>query len=237
MNPPGANPLEARHFDRGDGLSLGRRDASSSLLFVNPEPLASPASAAEFVGGMNVPSKVGGRLNATIPLVRLTIDANTVRMHPRFFASAMFSDFTVPLRAITAVFPLRSKFMTAGVGLELSDGQLAYFWSLGDRDRILSVLQQRGVAIDPQPRRALGAMSGQIRGLWSLGGSDSAPSVAELPGFSPNMRRLLPFLILFGTVVSVTIVSTGTPYGWLGAVLGLVGVAQAFYFWRRSRNT
>ena len=34
--------------------------------------------------------------------------------------------------------------LTSGVGFELSDGQLAYFWTSRDRGRLLAVLQQRG---------------------------------------------------------------------------------------------
>ncbi len=77
---------------------------------------------AEFVGGMNVPSQLGGRLNATVPMVRLTIDGDTLRMHPRFLTAAMFSDFEVSLSEIVAAFRLRGTFMTSGVGFELSDG-------------------------------------------------------------------------------------------------------------------
>src|SRR5580692_11227176 len=111
---------------------------------------------------MNVPSSLGGRLNATVPLARLTIGMEDLRIRLRSFARVMFSDFEVPLDEINSAFRLRGTFMASGVGFELSDGQLAYFWTLGDKDRILAVLRQRGVRIDPVPRRAIGSLSGQL---------------------------------------------------------------------------
>jgi hypothetical protein len=51
------------------------------------------ADQAEFVGGMNVPSTLGGRLNATVPPALLTIGENTPRIRPRLFGRVMFSEF------------------------------------------------------------------------------------------------------------------------------------------------
>ncbi|MHB1726654.1 MAG: DUF2510 domain-containing protein [Acidimicrobiales bacterium] len=200
------------------------------------DPGSASADVVEFVGGMNVPSRLGGRLNATVPLVRLTIDGNTLRMHPRFFTSAMFSDFEVLLSEISAAFRLRGTFMTSGVGFELSDGQLAYFWTLGDKDRILAVFQQRGIAIDPEPRRAVGAVSGQIGMLWNRGRSTSPSSVAKVPGYSQPMKRLMPLFIILGIVVIVIFASMGTPFGWFVAAIGTIGVAQSIFVWRRNRS-
>jgi hypothetical protein len=194
------------------------------------------ANVAEFVGGMNVPSQLGGRLNATVPCVRLTIGADSLRMHARFCLSAMFSDFEVPLREIAAAYRLRGTFMTTGVGLELSDGQLAYFWTLGDKDQILSVLQQRGIPIDPEPRRALGAVSGQMGMMWNRGRSTSLSSVATIPGYSQPMKRLMPLFMVLGIAVIVIFASMGTPFGWFVAAIGAVGVVQSIVVWRRNRG-
>jgi hypothetical protein len=194
------------------------------------------ANVAEFVGGMNVPSQLGGRLNATVPCVRMTIGADSLRMHSRFFLSAMFSDFEVPLREINTAFRLKGTFMTSGVGFELSDGQLAYFWTLGDKDRILAVLQQRGIPIEPEPRRALGAMSGQLGMLWNRGRPTSPSSVAKVPGYSQPMKRLMPLFIVLGIAVIVIFASMGTPFGWFVAAIGAVGVVQSIVVWRRNRS-
>lgn len=193
------------------------------------------ANPVKFVGGMNVPSQLGGRLNATVPCAVLMIDEATVRIHPRLFVSAMFSDFEVPLGEITAAFRLRGTFMTAGVGFELSDGQLAYFWTLGDQEQILSVLRQRGIQIDPVPRRAQGALSGQFGLLWKTGGR-STPSVAKMPGYSQPVKRLMPLFIVAGIAVIVIFASMGGPFGWFVAALGVVGVVRSVVVWRRHRD-
>ncbi len=150
---------------------------------------------------MNVPSTLGGRLNATVPLALLTIGENTLQIRPRLFGRAMFSDFEVRLDQITAAFRLKGTFMTSGVGFELSDGQVGYFWTFRDQARLLSALRQRGVPIDPVPRRATGALSGQF-GLLSKWGR-STLSVAKLPGFSRPMSVLMPFFMLVGIAVIV----------------------------------
>ena len=192
---------------------------------------------AEFVGGMNVPSALGGRLDASYPLVALTIGEATLRMHPRWLAGAMFSDFEVPLHEITAAFLLRGTFMTSGLGFELSDGQLAYFWTLQNKGRVLAVLQQRSVLIDPVPRRAAGVLSGQLGWLSNWG--RSTPSVAKLPGFSRPMKVLMPFFLVAGIAVMVSFASTGTPFGWFVVAVGTVGYAHlAISLWRNhSRKT
>jgi hypothetical protein len=190
---------------------------------------------AEFVGGMNVPSSLGGRLNATVPLALLTIGETSLRIHPRWFAGAMFSDFEVPLREVKAAFMLSGSFMTSGVGFELSDGQVAYFWTRRDRQQVLAALQQRGVLIDPAPRRAAGALSGQF-GLLTKWGR-ATPSVAKTPGFARPVRVLMPFFMVAGLVVIVIFASMGTPFGWFAAALGIVGFVQSIVLWRRSRKS
>jgi Flp pilus assembly protein TadB len=124
--------------------------------------------------------------------------------------------------------------MTSGVGFELSDGQVGYFWTLRDQDRLLSALQQRGVSIDPLPRRATRALSGQFGLFWNWG--RSTRSVAKLPGFSRPMRVLMPFFMLAGIAVIVVFASMGTPFGWFVAALGAAGVARSLVTWRRHRN-
>jgi hypothetical protein len=146
----------------------------------------------------------------------------------------MFSDFEVPLRQITAAFMLRGSVMTSGVGFELSDGQLAYFWTYRDKQLGLAALHQRGVRIDPAPRRATGSLWGQL-GLGSNWGR-STPSVAKTPGFARPAKALMPFFMLVGIAVIVMFASMGTPFGWFVAVLGLVGLVQSIIFWRRSRK-
>lgn len=195
--------------------------------------LADPAT---FVGGMNVPSRLGGRLNATIPLARLTISADSLRMHQRFFISAMFSDFHVRLRDVAAAFRLRGTLMTSGVGFELSNGQLAYFWTLWGMGRILSALQQRGVPIEGEPHRARGVVAGQFGILWNWGRFNSPSSVANVPAYSKSMSRFLPLLLALDVAAVVIFASTGTPFGWLAAAIGIVWAVRSVLGWWRRRD-
>src|SRR5579872_1495099 len=113
--PPGwyPDPWRVSPYRWWDGTSwTGNVSAPPSGAASDPS-LAYPA---RFEGGMNVPSAIGGRLNATIPLVVLTID-DTLRLHVRWFV-AMFSDFEVPIREIATAFRLSGRFMTRGVGFE-----------------------------------------------------------------------------------------------------------------------
>jgi hypothetical protein len=145
----------------------------------------------------------------------------------------MFSDFEVPLHEIRAAFLLSGTFMTSGVAFELSDGQIAYFWTLRDHDRVLAVLQQRGVLIDRAPRRATRSLSGQL----GLGSGRSTPSVVRLPGLSRPMTVLRPFFMVAGIAVIVIFASRGTPFGWFVAAVGTVGLVRSVLAWRRSRNS
>jgi len=190
---------------------------------------------AEFVGGMNVPSRLGGRLNATIPMVRLTISDRTLQMQPRFFTSLMFTGFEVPLREIAVAFPLSGTFMSAGVGFALSDGLLAYFWTLGDKNRVLAALDDRGVVIDLRPRRARGALTGQFGMLLNQGEGPSPSWVAETPGFAPHTQKLMPLVVVLGILLSVSLALQGTAFGWFTAAFGAFGVVQAIRAWRRNR--
>jgi hypothetical protein len=182
---------------------------------------------------MNVPSSLGGRLNATIPLARLTVGEEKLTMQPRSFAR-MFTEFEVPLKEIAAAFPLTGTFMTSGVGFELSDSQLAYFWTLGDKGRILAVLQNRGVRVDPVARRAAGALLGQLGFGWKLDGSPS--SVAKVPGYSRTMTALFPLFLVAGLVVLVIFAMTGDPFAWFLVAIGTVSIVRMLVLWQRHRK-
>ncbi len=183
-----------------------------------------------------MPSNPGGRLNATLPLARLVIDESNLQLKPRLFGTMMFSGFEVPLNEIAVAFPLKSSFMAAGVGFQLSDGQLAYFWTLSNKQQVLAVLQQRGVPIDPEPRPARGSLSGQFGMLWRRGGG-STSSVAKVPGLSRPMNALFPLFAVIGVAVIVFFATRGSAFGWFVAALGTAGLAQSFVAWRRNRKT
>lgn len=241
-SPPNPNPPPPGWYpDPSHDATYRWWDGKSWTEYVSaagggPSPEFALGGKAEFVGGMNVPSSLGGRLNATVPLARLVIDEATLQLQSRWFGKLMFGDFEVPLNEITAAFPLKSSFMAAGVGFQLSDGEVAYFWTLSNQRRVLAVLQHRGVPVDPTPRPARGSFSGQLGMLWRTGGG-SPSSVAKVPGFSRPMNALFPLFAVVAVVVIVLFASTGHPFGWFLAALGSVGLARAFLVWRRSRKT
>lgn len=177
----------------------------------------------EFVGGMNVPSALG-RFNATWPLATLVITDEGIRLRPRTFARVFSGDYDVPLSEIAVAFPLRGLFMTSGVGFELADGAVAYFWTWSDQRAILDELWRKGVQIDGTPRRA--------SKVW-FGGRSSGSNNAKMPR---PLQIATPFLLLASVALMIVFASSGTVFGWFVAVIGLVGAAQLLLSWRRSRG-
>lgn len=197
---------------------------------LQPEPVA-----ARFVGGMNVPSTLG-RLNATVPLAVLTIADGRLRLHPRPFPFPMFTDFEVPLREIAAAFPLRGTLMTSGVGIELSDGLLAYFWTLSNQGPVLAALHQHGVRIDQTPRRAIGALKGQF-GWVRIWRRTPSSSVAQLSGLSRVTVALLPFSAVVGLAAAAGLGASGPPTGWVGSLFLVAGSILTVSLWLRQRQS
>ena len=193
-----------------------------------------PMPNARFVGGMNVATKAGGRLNATMPLAVLTVDSTSLTLHPRSFPIPMFTDFRVSLVNIAAAFPLAGSPFASGVGIQLSDGQLVYFWTFR-QDRVLAVLRQRGIPIDPIRRRAVGSLRGQFLWLRQRKNQGGA-AVAELPGLSRPMMLAMPIGALVGLGIIVWFVSKGTPFGWFAGVAGALGLVNGARIWIASRK-
>lgn len=189
-----------------------------------------------FVGGMNVPSRLGYRLNTTVPLAVLTIGPAKLTIHPRPFPIPMFTDFQVALSDIARAFPVRGNFLTAAVGIELSDGQLAYFWTLQHQHRVLVALARRGAIIDSMPRRPVGAMRGQFAWLWQWTLSPT-PSVAQLPGLSRTTMVITPISVVVGITLAIWMTLSGKSLGgWVFAAIGLVGAFHAARMWIMSRR-
>jgi hypothetical protein len=109
--------------------------------------------AERFVGGLNVPTKLG-RLNATWPLATLTIDEHLVTLEPSVLRHLIRARVSVAPTAIKVAYKLKGRMMTPGVGLDLTDGRTLYFWTWANKDRVLDALSRQGVRIDPLARRA-----------------------------------------------------------------------------------
>jgi hypothetical protein len=190
---------------------------------------------AQFVGGMNVATAYGSRLNATVPLAVLTIDAAALTLHPRAFPVEMFTDFRVALSDIAIAFRLRGGPLASGVGFELSDGSIAYFWTLSQEDRVLVALEGFGIRIDAATRRASGALLGQFGWLrsWRF---ERVTSVAELPGLSRLMMLIAPIAVLAGAALAVASAAQGGASGWVGAVVGALATLFGIRMWMASRT-
>jgi hypothetical protein len=134
--------------------------------------------------------------------------------------------FEVAPGDIAVSFPLRGKVMTAGIGIELSDGRVAYFWTFQDQREILDLLAQLGVSVDYEPRRPTGSLSGQ----WSRA-VRGTPTV-------PLPKPMIPIFMIAVLGVIVLVAVQGSPVGWLAAGLGgVVWMTRSFMFWRRQRQT
>jgi hypothetical protein len=107
---------------------------------------------APFIGGMNVPSRLG-RVNASRPLAELSVGADALILRPRWFAGWVLRDVVIPMDQVTAAFPLSGRRMARGIGVAMSGGQVAYFWT-AQSDEVLAALRAAGVKVDPVPRRA-----------------------------------------------------------------------------------
>jgi len=116
---------------------------------------------------MNLPSRSWGRFNATMPLAVLTVGPDKVSLHLHGINRAVSTSnlrsswwrrhlpgILVDASEIMVAYRLKGELLTSGVGLELSDGRVVYFWTLRDQDRVLIALGRSGITIDSVPRPA-----------------------------------------------------------------------------------
>ena len=187
---------------------------------------------ARFIGGMNVPALPGGRLNATMPFAVLTIDSDALTLHFRPFPIPTFSDFRVLLSNVATAFRLWGSPLAVGIGIELSDGQVAYFWTWR-QEAVLAALGQRGIPIDPAPRRAVGSLRGQFI-LYRR--PTKVPDVADLPGLSRQMMLIAPALLVAGIAIAAWFVSMGGASGWFVIPIAGLSLFNAWRMWTSSRT-
>ena len=180
-----------------------------------------------FVGGMNVPARGWGRMNATVPLAELVIDEESLTFRPRLFARLLTGPFRVPLAAIEAAYPVGGPLTSTGVGVSTVDGQTAYFWTRRHVDAVLNVLAGRGVRVERQSRRATAS--------WKLTSVSQGGAA-----MNPWLRRFTPIGMLGATVLLV--VFETRPHApllwhiWVGIVYA-VSMVTAILQWWGSRRT
>jgi hypothetical protein len=96
------------------------------------------------------------RINATVPLARLTIDDERVRVRLRGrLGRSARAQFATSLADIVVAYPLRGHIFAAGVGFDLRHEQFLLFYTWRRRYEVLQALRRRSVPIDETPRRAM----------------------------------------------------------------------------------
>jgi hypothetical protein len=182
--------------------------------------------AARFIGGMNVPSRAG-RINASRPLAELTVGGDAMTLRPRWFARWILRDVVIPLDQVTAVFPLRGHWMTGGVGVAMSGGQVAYFWT-SQSDEVLAALHTAGVTDDPFPRPASAVWS------WRLPPTGTADGL-----WLPRVLIVVWLVLALVSLGLLLVVITHTELGWfrwIVALFWLVGLGTGAITWLRARR-
>jgi hypothetical protein len=185
--------------------------------------------AIRFVGGMNVPAVVG-RANASVPLAVLTVEEGRLYLRPRAFGAWMITDFSVALGDITAAFPLRPGLLRFGVGFEMTDREVAYFWTWRG-DEVLRALAWLGVHVDPVPHRA--------SAVWRLR-TPRGRTVTQPTAYSPALVALYPFTTALSVIVLVVLLATNpADVPWFPLLLvpiWLAGFMATTTLWWRSRR-
>ncbi|MFI6833686.1 hypothetical protein ACIBG5_41695 [Kribbella sp. NPDC050241] len=107
-----------------------------------------------WIGGANLPTLGGWRINASELFAELVLDDNTLKLSlrgplPRLIRAETLSAAPSEL---SEVFPIRSSFRFRGIGLRRPDGR-EYYFKTTQTDPILQALQARAFPVSPIVRR------------------------------------------------------------------------------------
>ncbi|MEU8713823.1 hypothetical protein [Streptomyces sp. NPDC048663] len=109
-----------------------------------------------FIGGANIPSLLGWRLNATWPLGVLTIEGGRLHLCVRALGpfAKLFGIRPLECAAqeIAEVFLCHGMFGTSGVGFRTEDTRYFYFLT-GRIQDVLEVCRQQGFAVSDEKQR------------------------------------------------------------------------------------
>ena len=114
-----------------------------------------------WVGGENVPTLGGSRVNASEPLAELSICASIVELRLRgpFARLARAETLRAVRQDLESAFPIRSKVRFRGVGFRRVDGR-EYYFKTTKADEILAVLDQQGLPVSMTAQPAAKLWSG-----------------------------------------------------------------------------
>jgi hypothetical protein len=101
------------------------------------------------VGGIRLPSGLGG-LNAGRPFARLLAYDDGVRLEPTLKWMSVIPSLSLEWAALERIEAVGRR----GIRVRIKDPATALlFFALADRDRLLDIVEQRGVAVDRSRRR------------------------------------------------------------------------------------
>jgi hypothetical protein len=113
-------------------------------------------------------------------------------------------DFPIAMDQVTAVFALTGGSPEKGVGMAMSDGQVAYFFTRRP-DEVLTALRTAGATVDPIPRSAQGAYYVRPKRPSSTSGTWRRPLAAA---------TIWSILAVVAFILSTVAVSTSN-VGWV----------------------
>jgi hypothetical protein len=105
-----------------------------------------------FAGGVNVPLGSVGVFKVGKPFGMLTMTDSRVILAVWLVSRLVRGGMTVQVSEIRVAYPARRRVLPSGVGIELADGRVLYFWT-SYADQVLDGLGRRGVPLDRAPRQ------------------------------------------------------------------------------------
>ena len=108
-----------------------------------------------WIGGANIPTRHGTRVNADIPLAELSVNSEIVTLRLRGVFSRLFRAEMLQSAPsdLVSIFPIRAVLRFRGVGFERRNGD-EYYFKTTRIDEILAVLDSRDFPVSLESRSA-----------------------------------------------------------------------------------
>jgi len=120
-----------------------------------PQPFESSPSSRRWIGGANVPTRGGYRVNASLLLAELLVGDGELELRLRGPLTKLTRAETLRAKPadLDAVFPIRSTIRFRGVGFRRPDGR-EYYFKTTSTDEILRMLGSLGFPVTPEAQPA-----------------------------------------------------------------------------------